>query len=168
MLRPNWLITLSLLVSCGQNTAGPEADPIHQDSIVIPNKPKVDNLAAPEYDSVPPNIQIDSLIHIAIPDGQNMVKTRAAIEQDAGIVICQWKIKSPKRLQATIVPGKAGLKLRFSELVYPNQRTEGPFGKSIRINLTEPGLYQLKITPNQMAGSRHQGEFELEFRLEDY
>ncbi|MFN4313236.1 MAG: hypothetical protein ACK4E0_03005 [Chitinophagaceae bacterium] len=168
MLRPNWLITLSLLVSCGQNTAGPEADPIHQDSTVIPNKPKVDNLAAPEYDSVPPNIQIDSLIHIAIADGQNMVKTRAAIEQDAGIVICQWKTKSPKRLQATIVPVKVGLKLRFSELVYPNKRTEGPFGKSISINLEEPGLYQLKITPNQMAGSRHQGEFELEFRLEDY
>lgn len=164
MRNLNWLFPL-LLFSCNSNSTTPEASSLLPDSFSTIAEPVLDALPPVTRDSVPPNIQIDSVVMVVMPPGDSIIHIQAALEPAINQVICRWKVDKPQRLQARIKPENGRLKLRFAELLFPDQSIQGPFGRDLNIELEREGMYQLRIAPNQMAGSKNRGEFEIFWKI---
>lgn len=51
--------------------------------------------------------------------------------------------------------------LRFNRIIAPNGTTDGPFGRSINIEITDAGVYQIEIRSSQMASDAYTGPFRV-------
>ena len=159
----HWTFLL-FLTACGPSTPQTDATtdsiPLHTEEA-----PVQDQLTPPPIDSIPSNIQVDSVIHLSFADGQQKIQVRGAISRDAPRVFCSWKQDRGMMLRASVEPLAPGLKLRFSEIIFPDSSADGPFGKTFNRKLTSAGRYQLIIAPHQMASSSRAGDYTLEFEL---
>lgn len=155
---------LLFLAACGP--PAPQADAT-TDTIPLKKEEAAvqDQLTPPPIDSIPSNIQVDSVIRLSFNGGQQKVQVRGAISRDAPRVFCSWKQDQAMMLRASVEPLAPGLKLRFSEIIFPDSSADGPFGKTVNKKLKSAGRYQLIIAPHQMASSTRTGDFTLEFEL---
>lgn len=159
----HWPLLL-FLTACG--SSAPSADETSDTFTTASDVPPLqDQLTPPPIDSIPSNIQVDSVIRLSFASGQQKVQVRGAISGDAPRVFCTWKQDREMMVRASVEPLAPGLKLRFSEIIFPDSSADGPFGKIFNRKLTSAGRYQLIIAPHQMASSTRTGDFTLEFEL---
>lgn len=117
-------------------------------------------------DSVPKNIQVDSVIHLAFPPDSNSVTVKGYLDKKGDPVICYLPIVKGKRLTAIITPEKLKSNIRFSHFELPNGKTDGPFSPAIKYNLNQKGMYKLYIAPNRMAGDPISTDFLLMVKVQ--
>lgn len=127
-----------------------------QDSTVITNL----------VDSVPSNIQIDSVIHLAFPKDSISVTVKGHLGKKGDPVICILPIVQGKKLTALITPEKKNATIRFSHINFPDGKSDGPFDNTLKYDLTQQGTYKLYIGPNMMAGDPVSSDFILKVKVE--
>lgn len=55
--------------------------------------------------------------------------------------------------------------LRINQIIMPDQKSEGPFGKDAEFPLYQGGTYQIVIAESLMQGNPYQGKFKVEIEL---
>lgn len=117
-------------------------------------------------DSIPQNIQVDSVIHLSFAKDSSSVTVKGHLDRKGDPVICLLQIVKGKRLTATVIPEKPKANIRFSHIELPDGKTDGPFGPAIKYNLNQKGKYKLYMTPNRMAGDPVSTDFLLTVKVQ--
>ena len=117
-------------------------------------------------DSVPTNIQIDSVIHLAFAPDSVSVTVKGHLDKKGDPVICILPIVQGKKLTALITPEKKNATIRFSHINFPDGKSDGPFDNTLKYDLTQKGTYKLYIGPNMMAGDPVSSDFVLKVKVE--
>jgi hypothetical protein len=120
----------------------------------------------PAKDSVPRNIQVDSIIHLAFMKDSNAVTVKGHLDKKGDPVICYLPVVNGKKLTAVVTPEKQKANIRFSHIYLPNGKSDGPFSPSMKYNLIGEGLYKLYIAPNRMAGDPMSTDFTLTVKVQ--
>ncbi len=158
-----FLTLASLIVACN-NSAEPDAknETAGADSII----PSADTMPASEKDTVPQNIQIDSVIHLSFAPGTHSVSVKGHLDKRGDPVICLLPIVGGKNLTASVVPENKKATIRFSHIYLPDGKSDGPFGQTLKYKLQQQGLYKLYINANKMAGDPASTDFILMVNVE--
>jgi hypothetical protein len=119
----------------------------------------------PRPDSIPKNIQVDSVIHLAFPPGGSPVTVKGYLDKRGDPVVCYLQVNRDTKLMAVLTPENEKADIRFSHIRRPDGKSDGPFSASMRYHLTEPGLYKLYIAPNKMAGDPVSTDFRLTVKI---
>lgn len=117
-------------------------------------------------DSVPRNIQIDSVIHLAFAPDSISVTVEGHLDKRGDPVICYLPVVMGKKLTAVVVPDKAKANIRFSHIYLPDGKSDGPFGNVLKYKLTQKGIYKIYIGSNMMAGDPVSSDFILKVKVE--
>lgn len=117
-------------------------------------------------DSVPQNIQIDSVIHLAFAPGNISVTVKGHLAKKGDPVICYLPVTHGKKLEASVVPDNKKATIRFSHLYLPDGKSDGPFGNTMKYELKQKGAYKIYIGHNMMAGDPVSSDFVLKVKVE--
>ncbi len=163
-MKPVQLIIYGTFITIGcNNSPGEHISLTTTDSIIIPqNVVSIKTIA----DSVPQNIQIDSVIHFAFANDSFSVSVKGYLNKRGDPVICYLPVVEGKKLTAVVVPAKAKANIRFSHIYLPDGKSDGPFGNSLKYNLTQKGIYKIYIGPNMMAGGPVGSDFTVRVKVE--
>lgn len=157
-MRKNSCWVLLLLIACNsaQEKNMPaktiEPEPVTFDGVV--NQP----------DTIPYNVQIDTVIHLSL-DSVQTATAKGAISKTKSQIYCYLSVSKKQTIRARLIPASEDLNIRFSQLIFPDRRTDGPFDRELVYALSQPGMYQLVIAPNRMASGPFNGDFELQVSL---
>lgn len=130
----------------------------------IEPQPATFDAVVDQPDTIPYNVQIDTVIHLS-PDSLQTATAKGAISKAKNQIYCYLSVSKKQTIRAKLIPVSEDLNIRFSQLIFPDHHTEGPFGRELVYALREPGLYQLVIAPNRMASGAFNGDFELQVSL---
>ena len=117
-------------------------------------------------DSVPKNIQVDSIIQLAFAPDSFSVTVKGHLDKKGEPVICYLPIEKGKKLTASVTPEKPKANIRFSHIYLPDGKSDGPFSPSLKYNLIQKGTYKIYISPNRMAGDPVSTDFVLKVKVE--
>jgi len=117
-------------------------------------------------DSVPKNIQVDSIIQLAFAPDSFSVTVKGHLAKKGDPVICYLPVVKGKKLTATVTPEKPKANIRFSHIYLPDGRSDGPFSPSLKYDLVQKGTYKIYISPNRMAGDPVSTDFVLKVKVE--
>lgn len=153
-----------VLAACNSSIEKQEETPVTTAKVDAPVRDSV--LDTQSGDSVPPNIQIDSVIHLAFPKDSVSVTVKGHLDKRGEPVICLLPVVQGKKLTALITAEKKNATIRFSHIDFPDGQADGPFGKSVTYDLKQKGTYKLYIAHNMMAGDPVSTDFVLNVKVE--
>lgn len=73
-----------------------------------------------------------------------------------------FKNENPGVLNAKIIIPSGKGNIRFNQIIFPDQTSDGPFGMDLKIPLTQKGNHVLVIGHSQMAENPYFGKFRVE------
>ena len=157
-------LMLLLLGACKEKTPEVETNPetVNESNPVIADV--VDNKTA--TDSVPKNIQVDSVIQLDFAKDSTSVTAKGHLDKKGDPVICYLPVTKGKKLTANLVPDNAKANIRFSKIHLPDGKTDGPFSPNLKYDLAQQGTYKIYIAPNRMAGDPVSTDFLLRVKVE--
>ena len=117
-------------------------------------------------DSVPQNIQIDSVIHLSFARDSTSVTVKGHLAKRGDPIICYLPVTIGKKLAASVIPDNKKATIRFSHIYLPDGKSDGPFGNTLKYDLKQKGLYKIYIGPNMMAGDPVGSDFVLKVKVE--
>ena len=117
-------------------------------------------------DSIPKNIQVDSVIQIAFAKDSISVTVKGHLDKKGDPVICYLPVTKGKKLTASVTPEKTKANIRFSHLYLPDGKSDGPFSPNLKYDLVQRGTYKIYICPNKMAGDPVSTDFTLKVKVE--
>jgi len=160
------IVACMLLVvsSCKEKKPEVETNPetVNESNPVIADV--VENKSA--TDSVPKNIQVDSVIQLDFAKDSSTVTAKGHLDKKGDPVICYLPVKKGKHLTASLIPENAKANIRFSKIHLPNGKTDGPFSPNLKYDLAQQGTYKIYIAPNRMAGDPVSTDFLLKVKVE--
>src|SRR5882672_5625113 len=95
------------------------------------SKDKMPGLTINQADSVPSNIQLDSVIHLAFARDSFSVTVKGHLDKKGDPVICYLPVVQGKKLTAALIPDKPGANIRFNQVYLPDGSSDGPFGQTL-------------------------------------
>ena len=160
-----FIATALIVIACNNSTETKrEKSEIASDSITMPATDSFINKTP--ADSIPKNIQIDSVIHLAFAPDSISVTVKGHLEKKGGPVICYLPVVQGRKLTAVVVPEKAKANIRFSHIYLPDGKSDGPFGQTLKYKITQKGIYKIYIGPNMMAGDPVSTDFRVNLKVE--
>lgn len=168
------LLTLFVLfaLACNNNKPAPSGEnantaPASQGSIPPTNSLPA-SPAGKISDSIPFNIQIDTVIHFAFVPGSDEITVKGSLDRQSHPVIGYLPVTHRKKLDARIIPEDNQLNIRFSQIILPDKTSDGPFGREMKYTLDQTGTYKLIIAPSNMAEGKRSGDFQIKLIAKDY
>lgn len=153
-----------LINACNEAPQKPDADTelVKESSLASP-----DSVATkPNADSIPKNIQVDSVIQLEFAKDSSSVTVKGHLDKKGDPVICYLPVTRGKKLTASVTADKAKANIRFSHLYLPNGKSDGPFSPNLKYDLVQRGVYKIYISPNRMAGDPISTDFTLKVKVE--
>ncbi len=117
-------------------------------------------------DSVPKNIQVDSVIHLSFAPDSFSVTVKGHLDKKGNPVICYLPVVKGRTLLASVTPENKKAAIRFSHLYFPDGKSDGPFGPTLKYKLKQEGVYKIYIGPNMMAGNPVSTDFKVNVKVE--
>jgi hypothetical protein len=156
---------VSIIFSCN-NADDSGKDEFVDTSITAGETSSADRIQASQKDTVPQNIQVDSVIHLSFAPGTNSVQVKGHLDKKGEPVICFLPVVQGKKLTASVYAENKKATIRFSQVYLPDGKSDGPFGQTLSYNLPQKGLYKFHISPNKMAGDPASTDFVLNVKVE--
>lgn len=151
------LLTLSIFFFSCQQKENKDAVVVSSDSILIPlkenkeeNKPKEENK------------QTGDTIFMNFRNEKGLFTAEGVLDSIHSKIYVKFKNEDSGELKATIVPTPDKGNIRFSQIIFPDKTSDGPFGMDLKIPLKQKGNYILVIGHSLMADSPYWGKFEVE------
>jgi hypothetical protein len=107
------------------------------------------------------NVQQGNTINIAFAQNKNSISVDGHLDSIGASVICYLAATGGQKLKAEIEPKKNPANIRFNQIIFPDKKSDGPFGQQLEYDLTQKGSYQLIIGPSLMAENPYKGDFRL-------
>jgi hypothetical protein len=107
----------------------------------------------------------DSTLHISL-DKKNSAKIiYGKLEGKAQVIQLYIDNRSADTLHVLIEPSDQDANIRLNQIIYPDGRADGPFGRDEQFVLKNAGQYQLVIGNNLMAEGRRSTAFKLHLSI---
>ena len=145
-----------LCAACGGNTTRTEQ---------VATAPTTPTAPETTLTSSPIDARADSTITLNIPTGDSAVVLLGELKSLNQHITVIVPVQDKRKLTATLMPLDSLHNIRFSQLIYPDGKMDGPFGKSVAIATPQNGSYKLLITHNLMAEGGLAKEFKLRVAL---
>ncbi len=153
-----------MLMACNDSTGVEEKKSQTAGNNILPQE---DSFATVRQgDTVPANIQIDSVIYLAFAPGNVSVSVKGHVNKTGEPVICFLPVTIGQKLEASVTPDNKKAAIRFSHLYFPDGKSDGPFGNMLKYDLKQKGTYKIYISPNMMAGDPVSSDFVLNVKVE--
>ena len=164
MRAPLLILMVAIFASCNSDDNKGIVEAVVKDTTV--NETPRDNVAIhPKVDSIPYNIQVDTVINFAFAPDSSSLTTRGSINKKSEPVNCYLQLSTKKTIIATIIPDDNNLNIRFSNIIAPDGSSDGPFGRQLKYEAKQKGMYKLIIASNSMAEGKTRGDFSIRLEL---
>ena len=164
-MRPLLLVVSGIfIIACNDSTREDEKESVAANEDIITHQDCI--VTKTSADSVPRNIQIDSVIYLSFAPGGVSVSVKGHVDKKGEPVICYLPVTLGKKLTASVTPDNKKATIRFSHIDLPDGKSDGPFGNTLNYDLTQKGTYKIYIGPNMMAGDPVSSDFVLNVKVE--
>jgi len=120
-------------------------------------------------DTIHPKLKYDSLVikNNDILPFSNKVKqiTAYANKKEGEKFNLFFDVTTQTKAFVKIITDDETNNIRINQVITPDQKSDGPFGKDIEFPLYQGGMYQIVIAENLMQGNPFQGNFKIEIEL---
>lgn len=100
-------------------------------------------------------------IHLDLPAEKGSAMAEASIDSLHPRTYVQFNLEASVLLKARIVPTTGKGNIRFNQILFPDQTSDGPFGTDLEIHLQQKGRYVLVIGRSLMADDPFSGGFKV-------
>ncbi|RZM06890.1 MAG: hypothetical protein EOO88_52655 [Pedobacter sp.] len=154
--------TLILFAACN-NTTDTKVAPADNQAVDSATHSTLENTEPIQTtaDTVPQNLQIDTVINLAFAPDNAILTARGTINKKSDPVSCYLQVAKPMKISGTIIPDDPQLNVRFSQVFMPDNSSDGPFTRQLKYDFKKAGLYRIIIAPNNMAEGKRSGDFTL-------
>lgn len=108
------------------------------------------------------NKQIDDTIFMNFKDEKGLFMAEGAIDSIHPRVYVKFKNDAAGELNGKIITATNKGNIRFNQIIFPDQTSDGPFGKDLKTEIKQKGDYVLVIGHSQMADNPYWGKFKVE------
>ena len=109
--------------------------------------------------------EADSTVRVAFPANDSVVTVMGKLARARSKFTATIPVQNKHRLTATLIPLDSASNIRFNQVIYPNEKAGGPFGKTISVPTRQDGEYQLIIDHNLMTAAKLADKFRLHITL---
>lgn len=140
--------------SCQQKdsakTAVPASDTILAKDSVIKEK------------TIEENKQTGDTILMNVKDDKGLYTAEGSLDSIHPRIYVKFKNENLGELNAKIIPTTGKGNIRFNQIIFPDNSSDGPFGMDLKTDLKQKGNHILVIGHSQMADSPYYGKFKVE------
>ncbi|WPO77875.1 hypothetical protein [Flavobacterium sp. KACC 22761] len=108
------------------------------------------------------NKQIGDTIFMKLKDDRNVYVAKGILDSVHSRVYVKFNSEDIGELNAKIIPSTGKGNIRFNQIIFPDQTSDGPFGMDLKTPLKQKGNYILIIGHSQMADNPYYGDFEVQ------
>lgn len=105
------------------------------------------------------------VVNVSFADTSRRV-VRGKLIANGPDLVYEFTTDRVSRLNAIVSPDKIGCNIRISRIMFPGGKSDGPFGKELKYDLSDKGKHQIIVGPNRMAGNPEDCEFTIRLILE--
>ena len=108
------------------------------------------------------NKQISDTIQMNFSNEEGFYTAEGSLDSIHSRVYIKFKNEDLGALEARIVPFTGKGNIRFNQIIFPDNFSDGPFGMELKIPLKQKGDYILVIGHSLMADNPYWGKFMLQ------
>jgi hypothetical protein len=108
------------------------------------------------------NKQIGDTIQMNFRNEEGFYAGEGSLDSIHSRVYIKFKNKDLGALEARIFPTKGKGNIRFNQIIFPDNSSDGPFGMELKIPLKQKGDYILVIGHSLMADNPYWGKFKVQ------
>lgn len=108
------------------------------------------------------NKQIGDTIFMNFKDQKETFSAEGSLDSIHSKIYINFENKDLGELNAAIITSTDKANIRFSQIIFPDKTSDGPFGKDLKIQLSQKGKTVLVIGHSQMAENPYYGKFKVE------
>ncbi|RYY56347.1 MAG: hypothetical protein EOO09_06930 [Chitinophagaceae bacterium] len=152
-----YLVFLATALFACNNDSGSETevDPVPDTSAMHDPAPVITTA------STPVNTQVDSVIQFKFNRDSSTLTATGRLTSSKDRIVGYLAADREVDLTAVLEPADKKLNIRFSQIILPDGKTDGPFGQKLQYKLKQVGTYQIVIAPNNMADGATSGDFTI-------
>jgi hypothetical protein len=124
--------------------------------------PVSDSVSVIEKENIEENKQIGDTIVLNFKNEKGLYVAEGSLDSIHPRVYLKFKNEDSGEINAKILPSTGKGNIRFNQIIFPNQSSDGPFGMDLKINLTQKGNHIIVIGHSQMADNPFWGKFNVE------
>ena len=151
-MKPYLVLVASIVLFSCQNKESKRS--------LVPSENKV---VAKQMNSI--NEQVGNTIALNYKDKNGLYTAESALDSIQTKVYVKFKSQNSGKLSAKIIPTTGKGNIRFNQILYPDNSSDGPFGKTLDLDITQNGTYTLVIGRSLMADNPFIGKFRVEVEL---
>ncbi|MES2573805.1 MAG: hypothetical protein V4572_02580 [Bacteroidota bacterium] len=115
-----------------------------------------------ESQSKEENRQTGDTIFMNYRNEKGLLIAEGALDSIHPRVYVKFKNENTGELKAQIIPTTGKGNIRFNQIIFPDNTSDGPFGMDLKIPLTQKGNHILVIGHSLMADNPYFGKFKLQ------
>lgn len=108
------------------------------------------------------NKQVGDTIFMNFKNEKGLFTAEGAIDSIHPRIYVKFKNEDLGELKANIVPTTGKGNIRFNQIIFPDNTSDGPFGMDLNIPLKQKGNYIIVIGHSQMADNPFWGKFQVQ------
>lgn len=108
------------------------------------------------------NKQVGDTIIMNFKNQQGFYIADGSIDSIHSRVYIKFKNEESSELNASIILGTAKGNIRFSQIIFPDKTSDGPFGMDLKMELKQKGNHIIVIGHSQMADNPFYGKFKVQ------
>jgi len=108
------------------------------------------------------NRQTGNTIFMNFRNEKGLFIAEGALDSIHSKVYVKFKNENTGELKAKIIPATGKGNIRFNQIIFPDNTSDGPFGMDLKIPLRQKGNYILVVGHSLMADNPYFGKFELQ------
>ena len=113
------------------------------------------------------NNKIGDTIIIDFNNNNNSFFSNGSLNSDHPRIYLKFKNKTIGKLTAILLPDTTNVNIRFNQIIFPNQSSDGPFGKKIDIDINQNGIYTIVVGYSKMSNESSYGHFTVQFQYKE-
>lgn len=108
------------------------------------------------------NKQIGDTIFMNFRNEKELFTAEGAIDSIHPRIYVKFKNEDLGELKGNIVPTTGKGNIRFNQIIFPDNTSDGPFGMDLNVPLKQKGNYIIVVGHSQMADNPFWGKFKIE------
>ncbi|WP_035652235.1 hypothetical protein [Flavobacterium sp. ASV13] len=108
------------------------------------------------------NKQIDDTIFMNFKNAKGLYTAEGQLDSIHPRVFIKFKNEILGELNGKIILATDNGNIRFNQIIFPDNSSDGPFGKDLQIQLTQKGNHIIIVGHSQMADNPYWGKFKVQ------
>lgn len=108
------------------------------------------------------NKQIGDTIFMVYKNEKKIYIAEGSLDSIHSKVYIKFKNENSGELKGLIIPAAGKGNIRFNQIIFPDNSSDGPFGMDLKIDLKQKGDHILVIGHSLMADEPYFGKFKVE------